>query len=160
VALFPLRGVLPLTGGRLHQPGLDPELSQPQPLVGLQLDLRARQQRVVVAARVLEQVPGQLLLQRAFISLQPLTVLGREPDGVLVGHVDAGHGRRAMRIHLLGQLASELDGLHLRREGATEHPFNEVLDPLLEVSKNADPKAPYGGQAARMGLRAAAQCAP
>jgi len=50
-----------------------------------------------------------------------------------------------MGIHLLRQLASELDGLHLRREGAAEHPFDEVLDPLLEVSKNADSEAPLRG---------------
>jgi hypothetical protein len=47
-------------------------------------------------------------------------------------------------VHLLGQLARELDGLHLRREGAAEHALDEVLDPLFQVSQNADAKLPSG----------------
>ena len=52
----PCAGASPWRCARLHQPGLDPELSQPQALVGLELDLGTRQQRVVVAARVLQEV--------------------------------------------------------------------------------------------------------
>jgi hypothetical protein len=43
-----------------------------------------------------------------------------------------------MSVHLLGELAGDLDGLHLRGEGSAEDPLDEVLDPLLEVSQNAD----------------------
>jgi hypothetical protein len=43
-----------------------------------------------------------------------------------------------MGVHLLGQLAGDLDGLNLRREGTAEHPLDEVLDPLLEVAQDAD----------------------
>jgi hypothetical protein len=54
-----------------------------------------------------------------------------------------------MGVHLLGQLAGDLDGLHLRRKGTAEYPFDEVLDPLLEISQNADPKLLVrGGEAA------------
>ena len=43
-----------------------------------------------------------------------------------------------MGVHLLRQLAGDLDRLHLRRERATENPFDKVLYPLLQVSQNAD----------------------
>ena len=79
VALLTLRWLLALARGRLHQPGLNPELAEPQALVGLELDLGARQQRVVVAAGVLEEVARQLLLQRPLISLEPPPVFGGEP---------------------------------------------------------------------------------
>jgi hypothetical protein len=59
-----------------------------------------------------------------------------------------------MGVHLLGQLAGDLDGLHLRREGSAEYPLDEVLDPLLQVSQNADAKAPYVMQDARSPARA------
>src|SRR5205823_2871452 len=84
--------------------------------------------------------PGQLLLQRPLISLEPLTVLGGEPDRVLVRNVDARDGGGPVGVHLLRQLAGQLDRLDLRREGTAEHPLDEVLDSLLEVSQNADPK--------------------
>jgi hypothetical protein len=37
-------------------------------------------------------------------------------------------------VHLLRQLAGDLDGLDLRREGTAEDPFDEALDPLLKVA--------------------------
>jgi hypothetical protein len=49
-----------------------------------------------------------------------------------------------MSIHLLRQLARELDRLDLRRECAAENALDEVLDPLLKVSQNADAKLPSG----------------
>ena len=42
-----------------------------------------------------------------------------------------------MGVHLLGQLARDLDRLHLRGEGTAEDPFDEVLDPLLKVAQDA-----------------------
>ena len=134
----PCEGCLALARRRLHQAGLDPELAEAQALVGLEVDLGASQQRVVVAAGVLEQVARQLLLERALVALEPLVVLGREPDRVLVRHVHAGHRRGPVGVHLLGELAGDLDRLNLRREGAAEDPLDEVLDPLLQVSQNAD----------------------
>jgi hypothetical protein len=65
-----------------------------------------------------------------------------------------------MRVHLLGQLAGDLNRLDLRREGAAERPLDEVLDPLLQVSKDADAKAPLGASPARAGERSSsALCA-
>jgi len=39
-----------------------------------------------------------------------------------------------VRVHLLGQLSSELDGLYLRTEGATEDSLDETFYPTLEVA--------------------------
>jgi len=138
VPLLALRRALALTGGGLHQPGLDAELAEAQALVHLQLDLRPRQQGIVVAAGVLEQVAGKLLAERALVAFDPLVVGRREPDGVLVGNVDARNGGGSVGVHLLGQLARDLDRLHLRREGATEDPFDEALDARFKVSQDAD----------------------
>jgi hypothetical protein len=41
-------------------------------------------------------------------------------------------------VHLFRQLAGDLDRLNLRRERAAEDPLDEVLNPLLQVSQNAD----------------------
>src|SRR5690606_9778372 len=54
VALLPLRRGLALARRRLHEPGLDAELAEAQTLVDLDAHLRAREQRVIVLARVLE----------------------------------------------------------------------------------------------------------
>jgi hypothetical protein len=61
VALLALRRRLALGRRGLHEAGLDPELAEPQALVGLELDLGPRQQRIVVPAGMLEQVGGELL---------------------------------------------------------------------------------------------------
>jgi hypothetical protein len=37
-------------------------------------------------------------------------------------------------VHLLGQLAGELDRLHLGAEGAAEDPLDEAFDATLEVA--------------------------
>jgi len=41
-------------------------------------------------------------------------------------------------VHLLGQLARDLDRLDLRREGTAEDAFDEALDARFQVSQNAD----------------------
>jgi len=46
-----------------------------------------------------------------------------------------------MRVHLLRQLARDLDRLDLGGERTAERPLDEVLDPLLQISKNADAEA-------------------
>jgi hypothetical protein len=37
-------------------------------------------------------------------------------------------------VHLLGQLAGELDRLHLGAEGAAEDPLDEAFDSTLEAA--------------------------
>jgi hypothetical protein len=54
-------------------------------------------------------------------------------------------------VHLLGQLAGDLDRLDLRGEGAREHALDEVLNSCFEVSKDADRDSPW---LARMGVGA------
>ena len=92
------------------------------------------QQVVVAAAGVLEQVAGELLLERALVALELDPVLAREEDRVLVGHVDARDAGGLVGVHLLGQLAGQLDRLHLGAEGAAEDPLDEAFDPTLEVA--------------------------
>ena len=117
----PWLGLSALMRGRLHQPRLDPELAQPQPLVGLEIDLGPGEQVVAAAPRMVEEIPGELLLKRALIALQLLSVLSREIDRVLVGDVDARHPGRLVGVHFLGEPAGEFDRLHLGAEGAAEH---------------------------------------
>jgi hypothetical protein len=37
-------------------------------------------------------------------------------------------------VHLLGELASKLNRLHLRAESAAENPLDEAFDPTLKVA--------------------------
>jgi hypothetical protein len=109
-----------LTGRRPHQPGLDPELAEPQALVLIEADDGAGEQVVVVAASVLEQVPAELLGERALVVLETGVVVRGEPDRVLVRDVDALHRRGLVRVHLLGELPCDLDRLHAGAECAAE----------------------------------------
>ena len=134
MALLALDRGLALVGGGLDQPRLDPELAQPQPLVGLEGDGRAGQQVVAAPARVLQQVARELLLERALVALEAGAVLAREVDRVLVGDVDPRHPGGLVGVHLLGQFAGQLDRLDLRAEGAAEDPLDEAFDPTLEAA--------------------------
>src|SRR5919106_6503057 len=138
LALLARHGLLALARGWLDEPSLDAELSQPQPLVRLQRDLGARQQCVIAPPRVLQEIPGELLLQRSLVALEALVVLGREKDRVLVGHVDLRHRGGPVRVHLLGQLPDDLDRLDLGAERTAEHALDEALDPGFEIAQNAD----------------------
>jgi len=64
-------------------------------------------------------------------------IAGREKDGVLVRHVHAGDGDRAVLVHLLRELPCKLHGLHVRPERTPEHPFEEALDLALDCAKDA-----------------------
>ena len=66
-------------------------------------------------------VPGELL-----------AVVGREVDRVLVRNVDARDGDTAVVVHLLDELARELDRLNVRAKSTTEDAFEEALDLRLE----------------------------
>ena len=90
-----------------------------------------------MAARVLEQVVRQLLLQAVLVGLELRPVLGRQVDPELVRHVGTRE-RDALRVlHLLRQLAGELDRLDLRAERAAEGPLHEAFQLRLEVSEHA-----------------------
>ena len=87
-----------------------------------------------MAAGVLEQVRAQLLRERGLVVLEALVVVGREPDRVLVRHVDARDRGGLVRVHLLRELARDLDRLHAGAEGAAEHAFDEALEAGFEVA--------------------------
>ena len=130
----PCFGRLALVRGRLHQPGLDPELAQPQPLVGVEVDRGPGQQVVAAPPRVLQQVAGELLLERALVAFELAAVLLGEEDRVLVGDVDALHRGGLVGVHFLRQFARQFDRLHLGAEGAAEDPLDEAFDPRLEIA--------------------------
>ena len=150
----PCSRCLALALRRLHEARLDPELAEAQAVVGLELHLGPREERVVVAARVLQQVGGELLLERALVALEPLAVLRAEPHRVLVRDVDARDRRRAVGVHLLRELAGDLDRLDLRGEGAAKTPstrfsirasrFRRTLIVTLLGSRGPALQAPRG----------------
>ena len=160
MALLALRRRLSLALRRLDEAGLDAELAEAEALVDLQAHLGPGEERQVVAARVLQEVGGELLLERALVALEALVVLRAEPDRVLVGHVDARDRGGAVRVHLLGELARDLDGLDLRREGARERTLNQVLNPCFEVSKDAYVDSPCGTRVGRAAPPPAARVEP
>ena len=75
---------------------------------------------------------GEILLQlgdqRVLVALELPAVVGGEVDRVLVRDVDVRDGDVAVVVHLLDQLARQLDGLDVRAERAAEHAFEEALD--------------------------------
>ena len=77
---------------------------------------------------MLEQVCRQLLQQGRLISLELAPVLAGEEDDVLVGHVGARDRDRLVGLHLLGQPARQLHGLHPGPEGTVEHAFDEAFE--------------------------------
>ena len=100
----------------------------------LELDRGPGQQVVAAAPGVLQQVAGELLLERALVALELGAVLLGEEDRVLVGDVDALDRGGLVRVHFLGQFAGQFDRLHLGAEGAAEDPLDEAFDPGLEVA--------------------------
>jgi hypothetical protein len=60
-------------------------------------------------------------------------------------------------VHLLGELASDLDRLHAGAEGATEDTFDEALDAGFKVAQNAD-RWLLGSVDGRPGDRTEAKC--
>ncbi len=130
-------GLLDGVAGLADEAGLDAELAEAQALVGAELDLRARDEREPLAARVLEQVGAELVDDLALHAGEALAVLGGEEDGVLVGHVRARDRHRAVLVHLLGQPAGQLDRADLGLEDASERPLDQAGDLVLEASEHA-----------------------
>jgi hypothetical protein len=86
---------------------------------------------------MLDEIVLQLPDQGALVAGELLPVGLGEVDRVLVRDVDARDRDRPVLVHLLRQLARELDGLHVRAEGAAEHPLEEAFDLLLDAAEDA-----------------------
>ena len=75
---------------------------------------------------------GEVLLElgdeSVLVALELLAVVGREIDRVLVRHVDARDRDVAVVVHLLHELAGELDGLDVRPERTAEDAFEQAFD--------------------------------
>src|SRR5439155_14768238 len=74
--------------------------------------------------------------------LELCAVVRGEVDRVLVRDVHAGDRYGAVVVHLLDQLARELDRLHVRPEGASEYALDERFDLLLDPAENAQITGP------------------
>src|SRR3954468_22058245 len=129
--------VVALLAARVDEAGLDAELAELEPVVGLEVDRRAGEQGEPLPARVLEQIAGELPAQRALRVGEAFAIVGREPHGVLVGHVDPVQGGRAVIVHLAGQLAGDLDRADLRPEGTGERPLDQAGDLALQGLEHA-----------------------
>ena len=92
---------------------------------------------------MLGEVLLELELERLLVRLELRPVGGREVDRVLVRDVDARDGDGAVVVHLLRELARELDGLDVRLEGTAEHALDERFDLVLDSAEN------HGGRPAR-----------
>ena len=55
------------------------------------------------------------------------------------GDVDARDRDHSVVVHLLDELARELDRLHVRAEGTSEDALEEGLDLVLDVPEDAHP---------------------
>jgi hypothetical protein len=130
-------GLARLRDRALHHPGRDPELAHLQVVVGLELHFGRREQLVALPARVLGDVVLQLGAEGLLVALELLAVGGREVDGVLVRRVHARDGDDAVVLHLLHELARELDRLHMRAESPAEDSFEQALDLVLDVPQDA-----------------------
>ena len=53
---------------------------------------------------------------------------------VVLHEIDAGPAGGLVRVHLVGELAGQLDRLHLRAEGAAEGPLDKAFDATLEAA--------------------------
>ena len=89
VAVVGLLGRLGLVPIHAHEPRLDAELAEVQPIVGAELDHRSRDEREALAARMLEQVGAQLVDHLVLDAFVALAVLGRQPDRVLIRDIGA-----------------------------------------------------------------------
>ena len=129
----------------LHHPRRDPEHAEAEVVVGAEDDVRRREHHVALAARVLGQVLLQLELERVLVGLELAAVVRREVDRVLVRDVDPRDGDGAVVVHLLDELARELDRLDVRPEGTAEHALDERFDLVLDRAENAQcrPLGPF-----------------
>src|SRR5919109_283603 len=112
---------------------LDPELPKAESLIGPELHRRARDEREPFAARVLQQVVRQLLLERALVTRELLAIARRQEDHVLVRDVRARDRDDLALFHLLRELARQLNRLYPRLESPAKGPLDKGLQLRLEV---------------------------
>ena len=91
---------------------------------------------VVLPPRVLGEIVGELGQELA-LRREALPVLRREVEDVLVRDVHARDGDRLVVVHLLHELARELDRLDVRAERAPERAFDEGLQAMLDAAEDA-----------------------
>jgi hypothetical protein len=85
---------------------------------------------------VLGQVVGQLGEKGVLVGGELLPVGRRQVEDVLVRDVDARDRDRLVVVHLLGELAGQLDRLHVRPKGTAEDALDEGFDPVFDATEN------------------------
>ena len=106
-------------------------------VVGLEQHARRRQQHVALAPRVLGQVLRPA--RRGATPRSPRTARGRRARGrpCTRSARRRARRRRAVVVHLLDELARQLDRLDVRPERAAEDPLEEAFDLLLDAAEDA-----------------------
>ena len=92
-------------------------------------------------ARARRGTPGALRRAPPRSPANCLRSFGREVDRVLVRDVDARDGDAAVVVHLLHELARQLDRLDVRAEGATEDAFEQALDLRFDGAQDSHGRA-------------------
>ena len=85
---------------------------------------------------MLGQVVAELVLQLRLVGGELVAVAGGEVDRVLVRDVDARHRHVPVVVHLLHQLACELDRLDVRAERAAEHALEERFELRFDAAED------------------------
>jgi hypothetical protein len=125
-------------GGALGRddPGCDAELPDREVVVGRHEHARRVEERVALAACVLGEVLLQLAHEGLLVSVELLPVVGREVQRELVRDVHARDRDVPVVVHLLRELARQLDRLDVRSEGAPEHAFEQALDLRFDAAEH------------------------
>ena len=85
---------------------------------------------------MLGEVLLELVDERLLVARELLPVVGREEDRVLVRDVDPRDRDGLAVVHLLRELARELDGLDVRAERTPEDALEERLDLVLDLAQH------------------------
>ena len=124
--------------GAAVQAGLDRALPEREPRVGAQLDLRARRQRELLGARVLEQVRRELVDQaRPRSPRSARRSPGESQTTYSFGTTVLDSELLAVAVHLAHEPPRQLDRRDLAAERASERPLDEVGDLGLEAAEDA-----------------------
>ena len=84
---------------------------------------------------MLRQIASQFGAQPRLIGEELLAIIGRQEDGVRIRNVDLLDGDDLVVIHLLGQLAGQLDGLDVGAERTANAAFEDPLQSTLDASQ-------------------------
>src|ERR1700728_731217 len=124
--------------GAVLDPGharFDAEFAERESLVGVERDARARGEREILAASVLQEIGAQLVDHLVLDTLVARSVLRGQPHRILVWRIHARHRGGRVLIHLARELARQLHRSDLGLEHATKGAFDKAGDHVLQCSQ-------------------------